>query len=912
MINSPGRSSGPEPFASVVAADANGAWHAEPLETLLARLETGRDGLTASDAADRLRRFGPNAFSLPAVVSPWKILVDQFRSVVVLLLLAAAAVALLLGHGVDAAAVMGVLVINASIGLVTEYRARGAMAALLGLEVPRAIVMRGGRVQEVDSHTLVPGDVVLLEAGRSVPADCRLLASTELRTNEAALTGESLPVDKLADAVLPAETTLAEQVNSVFMSTTVVAGSGRAIVVATGMSTEVGHIGTLVGGIQDERTPLEDKLDALGRRLVWVTLLVTAVVVAIGVLRGEDLALMLQTGIALAIAAVPEGLPAVSTITLAVGVARMAKRNALVRRLPAVEALGAATIVCTDKTGTLTAGEMTVTSLWTADRDFRVSGAGYRAEGTFSVDGVEVDAEAEPALRLALQIGALANRAALIAGGDGGITGDPTEAALLVAARKGGLDRDVLLAELPETGEVPFSSERMLMATFHAAPDGAHAFVKGAPARVIERCTKLLTAAGEVDLDEQGTERLLGQNRDMAASGLRVLALALGRGSAADETALHDLTLIGLVGMSDPPAAGVRETIARFQLAGIRTVMLTGDQRLTAEAVARNLGILRAGDEVVEGSELRQLSPEELKVRVERVSALSRVSPEDKLHIIEAFQARGEIVAMLGDGVNDAAALKRADIGVAMGMRGTDVAKEAASVVLQDDRFQTIGAAVEEGRVIYDNIRKFVFYLFSCNLAEVLVILGASLAGLPQPLAPLQILWLNLVTDTFPALALAVEPGEPGVMSRPPESPREAILSTAFLRRISLYAGMITLVTLGAFVWALNEAPARAGTVALMTLAFAQVMHLGTARSSQPVMSVSRALANRWAVAAMVLTIALQILAVYFAPLASLLGVVRLPLVDWFVIVPLAVLPAVVGQGLAWWRTRHTPALAAR
>lgn len=895
------------------------AWHSLAAGEVLARLRATADGLSGEEAGERLKRYGPNALRAAKPVSAWKILLDQFRSVVVLLLFAAAAVAWLIGDPLEAAAVLAVLAINAALGFATEYRARGAMAALLRLEVPHAMVIRDGRPRQVEAHALVPGDVVLVEAGQSVPADARLLAATELRTNEAALTGESLPVSKRTGAPLPADTPLAERANLVFMSTAVVAGSGRAVVVATGMETEVGRIGGLVGGIREERTPLEHRLDELGRRLVWVTLAVAALVIGLGLLRGEPIGRMVETGIALAIAAVPEGLAAVSTIALAVGVARMARRNALVRRLPAVESLGSATTVCTDKTGTLTAGEMTVTTIWAGGRTYGVTGTGYRPEGTFTREGREVDAAAVPELERALRIGALANRAALEpADGAWEIRGDPTEAAFLVVAGKAGLDREELLERWPEMGELPFSSERMLMATYHHDSEGPLACVKGAPARVLERCDTLHTPSGEIELDTSGREEVLLRNRELAASGLRVLALAEGRVDALGEDSLQGLTFVGLVGMSDPPAAGVRETIERFHGAGIRTVMITGDQRLTAEAVARELGILRPGDQVVEGRELQGAAPEELADGLARVSALSRVSPEDKLRIVEALQERGEIVAMLGDGVNDAPALKKADIGVAMGVRGTDVAKEAAAVVLQDDRFQTIGAAVEEGRVIFDNIRKFVFYLFSCNVAEVFVILGASILGLPQPLLPLQILWLNLVTDTFPALSLAVEPGEPGVMRRPPRNPRKAILSARFARAVGVYALLITVVTLAAFLWALSgpaSDPARAITVAFMTLALAQTFHLGNARGREPVVAWGRATANLWALVAVAVTVALQLLAVYYAPLARVLGVVPISVADWWVIVPLALLPAVVGQVIAWMgavRRRRTGTRGAR
>jgi P-type Ca2+ transporter type 2C len=890
---------------------AAATWHNLPAHSALAALSSVDTGLTDEDAAARLAHYGPNVLRLTKPTPAWKILLNQFRSLVVLLLVAATAVAWLLGDRVEAAAILAVLAINAALGFVTEYRARGAMAALLRLETPRATVLRGGRRQELDAHRLVPGDVVVIEAGQSIPADARLLTAAELRTSEALLTGESLPVSKHADAVLATDTTLAERTNTIYMSTSVAAGSGTAVVFATGMDTEVGRIGGLVSGIREERTPLEQRLDALGRRLIWLTLLVTAVVVAIGVWRGEPIGLMIETGLALAIAAVPEGLPAVATIALAVGVARMARRNALVRRLPAVESLGSATTVCTDKTGTLTGGEMTVTAYYVAGHEYQVSGVGYQPHGEFTRNGEPVDAKSDPALMLALRIGALANRASLdddgVGEGDesagdvgaGRVRGDPTEAALLVAALKAGVDRAELAEHWPETGQIPFSSERMLMATFHDSAAGAVVHVKGAPTRVLETCSRVLTSHGEVGLDNAARDEVLRHNARLAANGLRVLALAHGRADTADNGALHDLTFVGLAGMSDPPAPGVRETLDVFRSAGIRTIMITGDQRLTAEAIARELGILSVGDEVLDGHHLRQLSIDELGRRMASVSALSRTGPEDKLRIVSALQHGGEIVAMLGDGVNDAAALKKADIGVAMGGRGTDVAREAAALILTDDRFPTIAAAVEEGRVIYDNIRKFVFYLFSCNLAEVIVILGATLAGLPQPLLPLQILWLNLVTDTFPALSLAMEPGERSVMKRPPTDPAEAILSRRFVGRVALYAVLIAVVSLVAHAWSVADASPRAGTITFMTLALAQLFHLGNARHSMPVLSRQRMTANPWAIAAVVLVVVLQLAAVYSPTLAGLLVLQPLGMRDWLLIVPLAILPAVVGQGRA-------------
>ena len=891
------------------------SWHSLPLDAVLTRLDASRDGLAPAEARRRLERYGPNRLDIRPPASAWAILAAQFRSVVVLLLLAAAVTAWVMSDPLDAAAIGAVLVINAALGFVTEFRARRAMEALRRLEVPRATVIRKGPRLEIRAQELVPGDVIEVESGQAIPADARLLVATDLRTTEALLTGESLPVEKSAERTVDEDTLLADRSTMIYQATAVVAGTARAVVIATGNATEVGQIGRLTSGVVEERTPLEHKLDALGRRLVWVALGVAAVVALLGLLRGEPWGLVLQTGIALAIAAVPEGLPAVATITLAVGVWRMARRHALVRRLPAVETLGSATVVCADKTGTLTAGEMAVTTIVVHEREVAVTGSTYAPEGEFLSDGRAILPTEDAVLTEVLRIGALANRADVVTeDGHWRAIGDPTEAALLVAARKAGLDRERLREQLPEAGEIPFSSERQWMATCHRTASGdRYSYVKGAPGRIIESSLQELTAGGERPLDDAGRARLTARNHELAARGLRVLALARGDAHAVEQGTLRELTFVGLVGITDPPAPGVRETIRQLRDSGIRTIMITGDQRLTAEAVARQLGLIEAGEGVMDGRELATLDETALAGRLERTGVFNRVSPADKLRIVDALQERHQIVTMLGDGVNDAAALKKADIGVAMGMRGTDIAKEAADVVLADDRFPTIVAAVEEGRVIFDNIRKFVFYLFSCNLAEVLLLLIAGIAGLPQPLLPLQILWLNLVTDTFPALSLAVEPAEPDVMRRPPRDPDKAILSRRFLGSIAFYASLIATSTLAAFLLALarGDAP-RAGTVAFVTLALAQAFHLGNARSADDVLEPRRVLANPWALGAVALVTGLQILAIHAPGLARLLRVVPLDAADWALVLPAAALPAVVGQAIRLVRRRRREASATR
>lgn len=881
-----------------------------PTAEVLRTIGSSEQGLSGREAAARLARHGANDLPEPASRSIWSIMLDQVRSIVVLLLAVAAIVSLLMGDAVDAAAIAAVLFLNVLIGFVTEVRARNAITGLLALQTPSAMAVRDGAEREIDARDLVPGDVIAIEAGQSVPADARLIHAAALRSVESALTGESLPADKSADAALPPDAPLPERDTMLYQGTTVVAGSARAVVVATGAATEVGRIGILTSSVALTRTPLERNLDSLGSRLALAAIGIAIVIALFAFVQGEPLATVLQTGIAVAIAAVPEGLPAVVTIAMAVGVRRMARRRALVRRLPAVESLGSTTVICTDKTGTLTAGEQTAVTTWIAGRELTITGSGYSPEGALLEDGAPVELDAEGPLRDAFRVAALANHAQ-VTRGEGGweAHGDPTDAALLVAARKAGVERSSELESLPRIGELPFDSKYMLMASYHRSADGsAIAFVKGAPRSIVGASNRMLGPRGVTPLDDSMREELLRRNGALAEQGLRVIALATGDAPSGEGELPRELVFLGFVGIVDPPAPGVKETIASFREAGIRTVMLTGDQRLTAQSIARSLGLLGPGDTTVDGAVVERASDPELTSLVEHGTVFSRMSPEAKLRVIAALQRRGEIVAMLGDGVNDAAALQRADIGVAMGRRGTDVAKQVAGIVLQDDRFGTIGAAVEEGRVVFANIRKFVYYLFSCNAGELLVLVGAGVAGLPLVLLPLQILWLNLVTDTLPALALALEPAEPGIMRRAPRSPQTGLFSAGMLRSIIFYAALIAGCTLAAFVWGLSGADGgsarHATTLSFMTLALAQLFHLGNARGVAPVTTPRRALANPYAVGAVAVTIALQILAVSYAPLARVLGVRPLAPDEWLVVFGLAIIPAVVGQLLRSRRSR--------
>ena len=887
-------------------APAGTPWHSRTVEAVLAELHTSANGLSQDEAGNRRASHGRNVLQLTPPAPAWQILVHQFRSIIVALLGAAAVLAWLTADALDAAAIAIVLVLNVALGFVTEIRARRAIEALTSLSPRRTTVLRPGSGSdtpasaEIDAADLVPGDVIVVEAGNTVPADARVISATGLRVNEAPLTGESLPVSKRTEpSAEPAP--LAERESMIFSATAVVDGRGHAVVVATGMQTEIGHVGTLLGEVKQGRTPLEQRLDQLGGRLVWLAIGVAAVVGTLGWFNGQTLSAILATSIALAVAAVPEGLPAVATIALAVGVHRMARRHALVRRLPSVESLGSVTVVCTDKTGTLTSGEMTATRLWLGDGEHQVSGAGYGPEGAVTPPIV-------PPYDLAVRVGVLAGRGDATREDDVWVAhGDPTDVALLVLGQKTGNQRNALLTEWPEIAEVPFSSDYNLMATFHQTKaNGILACVKGAPGALLDRSARWLgPEAKEQPLDPPVRTTIEKANETLAAAGLRVIALASATVTRTDLDALKDLTFLGLAGIIDPPAKGVDATIQQFRRAGIRTVMITGDQQLTAKAVGQALGVLDDKGEVTTGQTVDGWSDEQLAEALPALNAFSRVSPEAKLRIVKAAQSRRQIVAVLGDGINDAAALKQADVGVAMGRRGTDVARESADVVLQDDNFPTIGAAIEEGRVIYDNIRKFVFYLFSCNLAEIMVLLTAGVVGGPMPLVPIQILWLNLVTDTLPALALALEPAEAGLMDRPPRDPRAAMLSSRFLRAISFHGATIAGVTLVAFWTIPSIDPEHAQTMAFMTLALAQLFHLGNARSREPIWAYLGIHTNPWAVGALAIVAALQLAAVSIEPLRRTLHTTPLSAQEWLLIVALAVVPALIGQALRLCRRRN-------
>jgi len=900
----------PESAGRAGVAAPGRPWHTLSVEEVARSLDADpARGLADAEAARRLDRYGPNALAASRGRPALSILAAQFKSLIVALLVGVTAVAFALGETVEAVAVLVVVVLNAVVGFLTEWKAERALTALQRQAVPTAHVVREGRPREVPAAELVPGDVVLLAAGSRVPADGRVAESAQLQVAEAALTGESVPVTKSVDPVADGDAPLGDRLGMAYLGTAVTGGRGRIVVTATGMATEVGRIGTLLDGAGGRDTPLERKLTQLGHALVGVVLALSAVIVVAGWLRGYGFLPMLEVGVSLAIAAVPEGLPAVATMTLAVGMQRMARRGALVRRLPAVETLGSTTVICTDKTGTLTRDEMTVRVLQLGARRIDVSGAGYAVAGEFAEGGAALDPHADAHLALALRAGALCSDATLdlAGGGVAAVLGDPTEGALLVAALKAGLAKGDLVRESPRVGEVPFRSEAMRMVTVHGTPGGpAVAYVKGAPAVVAESCDRQITAAGVEPMTPEGRQKVMAANRELAGRALRVLALATKDLPAGygDGDLAGGLVFLGLVGMIDPLREEAKAAVGRCRRAGIRVVMITGDQEATAAEIGRQLGLDRdpqgRPQRTAHGRELTSLDAAGWKAAAAGVGVFARVSPEQKLRIVEALQAGGEVVAMTGDGVNDAPALKQADIGIAMGVKGTEVAKEAAAMVVTDDDFATIVGAVEQGRVIYANILRFVHYLFSCNLAEILVVFAALMVGWPLPLGALQILWLNMVTDVFPAMALALEPSDPDAMGRPPRDPLERLVTRQFLGLIARQGLLLSAATLVAFYvgmrWygAEGEGLRRAGTLAFMTLALTQVFHAFNARSQRDSAFTALLFTNGWLWAAVAVCVSLQVAAVSVPYLQDVLRTVPLVAADWGVVLACSLAPVAV------------------
>ena len=884
---------------------------AVPVGEVLRVLGTSAEqGLSESEARRRLRRYGPNRLRETQQRSLWRILWDQFASPIVALLVAATVAAFAFDEAVEGLAIIAVIFINAVIGFVTERRARRSMEALRELGHRDATVRRGGSVATVSANELVPGDVVILDAGDVLTADLRLLSGSHLQADESALTGESLPIDKDVDPV-PEATALSERSPMLFKGTAVTRGSGEGVVVATGMATELGQVSSLVQEAEGETTPLEKRLDRLARRLIGLTLVIALLVAVAFVFSGRGLYLAVETAIALAVATIPEGLPIVATVALARGMWRMARRNALIENLAAVETLGSTTVIMTDKTGTLTENRMTAVELRLGRGTVQMEGTGLATEGRFLLDGEAVVASEVPELFEALRVGVLCSNATLdCSQGDPRATGDPTEVALLVAGAKGGLDRRELLDEWPEISEVAFDPDTKRMATIHGGDGVLMAAVKGAPETVLDRCTALRTGVGVSPLEAGDRSEWMERADEMAAKGQRVLALATAEIRSPAEFEFKDLTLSGLVGFFDPPRERVRAAIDACQEAGVRVVMITGDHGATAWTVGASVGLIDAKDgeqmSFIDGRtlpELGDLSEADARELLE-APVIARATPRQKLDFIELYQHSGAVVAMTGDGVNDAPALKKADIGIAMGLRGTQVAREAADMVLQDDELGTIVAAVAQGRAIFANIRKFVIYLMSCNVSEIFVVALGALAQGPLPLLPLQILFLNLVTDVFPALALGVCEGSPALMRDPPRDPREPMLLRAHWRSIFGLGGVMAISVLAALglssLWL--ELPEReATTVAFLTLALAQLWHVFSMRNKGSRWIRNEVTSNRWIWSAIALCLVLLLLAVYWPPLTGVLSTSPPGVSGWGLAVTFSFVPLIVGQlGLSY------------
>lgn len=870
--------------------DDSQTWHALDVQETLSVLQTDRTGLTEDQARERLQQYGANEIVEKERRAVIQIALEQVLNPIIYVLFVAAIISFALGHLIDALVILGVVLANAVIGFFQEYRAEKAMAALRQLAAPTALVVRNGESRELAARALVPGDIVVLATGDKVPADGRILQSVNLRTDEAPLTGESSGVDKQSNPV-PPDTPLAEQTNMVFAGTTVSYGRGDAVIVATGLSTRVGRIAAQVATVVHRRTPLQERLAKLGRLLAVLSLGLAVIIVAAGLIRAIPFFDIFLFAVASAVAAIPEGLPAVVTIALAIGLQRMASRNALVRKLPAVETLGSATIICSDKTGTLTKNQMTVTAIYTYGRQYEVTGEGYAPEGQITLGGSPANLSEIPELRWAIQVGASCNDAELICqDSDCRISGDPTEVALLTAAVKAGMDKGDLDLRFPRAHEIPFDPQRAYMATLHHSDDGRALFLKGAPEKVLNMSSMVMIDGIRTDFTQDKKDEVIEHHTRLASQALRVLALAYkemprDKEDLTPENVGDGLIFLGLMGMIDPPRPEAVRAIERCKSAGIRVMMATGDNRATAAAIAKEMGILRSGGEIIEGRELAAMSDDELTARIEDIDVMARVEPEQKLRIVDALKRRGHVVAVTGDGVNDAPALKKADIGVAMGITGTDVAKEASEMILTDDNFASIVAAVEEGRIIYNNIKKVIVNLLSTNGGEQIVIISTVLSGLPLPFTPVQILWINLITDSFPSLALAADPPGEDVLAEPPQDPKASIFSRGMLARI-IYLAVITAIgTIALFYWALMTAGvAKARTIAFAAMSIHQLINAFNMRSPRISIFKLGLLTNRWLVLAVGFSLFLQVAAIEMPFMQALFHTVPLSALEWLLV----------------------------
>ncbi|MDR1276720.1 MAG: cation-translocating P-type ATPase [Candidatus Accumulibacter sp.] len=906
--------------------------HAKQLEELVSEFSTHLErGLSQSDARARLESDGPNELTERPRPGFLALLWNQFNNYLVIILVVAAGISLALGEYIDSIAILFIIVLNSVVGVIQESKAEQALEALKKMSAPSAQVLRDGQQISIPGRELVPGDIVLLEAGNYVPADLRLIESINLKIEEASLTGESVPVEKAANVVLDADIPLGDRKNTAFMGTLITYGRGQGLVTGTGMSTQIGLIAEMIQSFEAEDTPLQKKLEYLGKVLGTACLAICGLVFIYGLFRDthlssafeigfmhylesekKDIIGLFMTAVSLAIAAVPEGLPAIVTICLALGMQRMIRHNALIRKLPAVETLGCATVICSDKTGTLTQNEMTVVQGWAGGKRFRVTGEGYAPVGEFFVGETPFDTANDPDASLLLTGSLVCNDAKLVEKTDDEtgrkfwrIIGDPTEGAMVVAAAKSMYWQNDFEVQLPRVQEIPFDSDRKRMTTIHHVKGTAHAlfaemptpvvaFVKGAPDVILDLCTKQRVDGKLVDLDDDARAAILEQNHDMASSALRVLAVSYRPlpdliDQPTPENVEKDLVFIGLVGMIDPPRPEVIEALKIARGAGLKSVMVTGDYKDTAEAIARDIGLLTPNGLVLTGPEIEVLTDAELAAKAPQLEVCCRVSPQHKTRIVDAMKANNHVVAMTGDGVNDAPALKRANIGVAMGVTGTDVAKQTADMVLTDDNFASIVSAIEQGRIIYSNIRKFVYFLLACNIGEILIIFCAMLLGMPIPLLPVQLLWLNLVSDGAPALALGLEQGDSDIMKEPPRSPLEPVINKDMAIGISVVGIVDAVAVLTVFSIALARYPgnlAVAQTVAFTTLCCSELLRAFASRSEYHSIFTIGFFTNRWIVWAVGASFLLVLMVVYIPFLRPFFDTVPLSLGDWALMLP--------------------------
>ncbi|WP_338451999.1 calcium-translocating P-type ATPase, SERCA-type [Niallia oryzisoli] len=863
-------------------------------------------GLTSADVKKRLKQYGNNELEEGEKQSVLLLFFSQFKDFMVLVLLAATLISGFLGEYIDAIAIIAIVVINAFLGFFQEIKAEKSLQALKELSAPQVQVLRDEQWIKAASKEIVPGDILKFSSGDRIGADIRLIDVKSLEIEESALTGESLPVSKTIAALSAENLGIGDMENMAFMGTMVTRGSGMGVVVGTGMKTAMGQIADLLQSAESMTTPLQRRLEQLGKILIVTALLLTALVVIVGVIQGHDLYTMFLAGVSLAVAAIPEGLPAIVTVALSLGVQRMIKQNAIVRKLPAVETLGCASVICSDKTGTMTQNEMTVTHLWSSGQTWFVDGVGYEPRGSFFKNDERIDVNSEKALQQMLMFGMLCNHAELIQKKkEYMVDGDPTEGALLVAAMKAGYNRDDLLKEFNIVQEFPFDSTRKMMSVIIKDPHGRQYVVtKGAPDILVGKSEAILWSGKKQLLSQEVKHTVQSAINELASKALRTIAIGFKEIPAQtlvldEKEAEKNLTFIGLQGMIDPPRPEVKTAVKECKDAGIKTVMITGDHVITAKAIAKQLGILSNHSKVLDGPALTNMSLEELEEVVDDVSVFARVSPEHKLKIVKALQSKGHIVAMTGDGVNDAPAIKAADIGVAMGITGTDVAKEASALVLLDDNFATIKAAIKEGRNIYENIRKFIRYLLASNVGEILVMLFAMLLALPLPLVPIQILWVNLVTDGLPAMALGLDQPEGDVMKRKPRNPKEGVFARGLGWKVVSRGFLIGLVTLLAFMFAYKDNPDHleyAQTVAFATLVLAQLIHVFDCRSEKSILS-RNPFGNKYLVWAVISSLLMVLAVIYYPPLQPIFHTVPILASDWWIITGLSAIPTFLLAG---------------